>query len=313
MTTGMAQRPDCFDLYAAMDSYFDKLAEELIRDEFGPAPTLEPATTRPDRPEPQVKRPIRTLAAVTGLSLALILGACSAPPQGDLAINKKTLAACPTSQIAANGQIDTSGSVRASAVPEAYAAALKNLVRQTAVCGGHLHVGAFSSSAASTVTLYDGELVMPGSTENARLRRVPQAVDDVMKTVNSAYAEKVPGLTSGGTDIVAQYRLAHEYVQQLGGDRQLDLLLLTDGYQNAGFVLGDRSLSEADAKALAAQADIPQLPGATITVAGIGKTPGQDRASTDVITGMKTFYDSLCQRSGAASCSSVTDYIPTGG
>lgn len=263
-------------------------------------PLLPPATAR-------------NSVSLVLIGAALILGSCSAPPQGDLAINKKTLAACPSSQMAADAQIDTSGSVRANAVPEAYAKALKDLVRRTAVCGGHLHVGAFSSSAASTVSLYDGELVMPGSTENARLRRVPQAVAEVMKTINTAYAQKMPGLTPGGTDIVAQYRLAHEYVQQLGGDRQLDLLLLTDGYQNAGFVLGDRALSEADAKALAAQADIPQLPGATITVAGIGKTPGQDSASTEVITGMKTFYDALCQRSGAGSCSSVTDYTPTGG
>ncbi|MHA7271204.1 vWA domain-containing protein [Arthrobacter sp. HLT1-20] len=297
---------------ASLTSAYHKALEQLADDEF--VDTIASAKTNPPWEPTDSRRFGRRLVLATiAISTALALSACSAISQGDLAINKKTLATCPTSQIAADGLIDTSGSVRANAVPEAYAEALKDLVRRTAVCGGHLHVGAFSSSAASTVTLYDGDLVMPGSTENAQLRRVPQGVADVMKTVNTAYADKVPGMTSGGTDIVAQYRLAHEYVQQLGGDRQLELLLLTDGYQNAGFVLGDRALSEADAKALAAQADIPQLPGATITVAGIGKTPGRDSATTEIITGMKTFYDALCQRSGASSCSSVTDYTPAGG
>ncbi|MCX2746256.1 hypothetical protein OOZ51_00315 [Arthrobacter sp. MI7-26] len=253
-------------------------------------------------------------AAVLGVSLALVsLNACSTAPQGDLATNKKILSSCPATQIAGYGEIDTSGSVRATEVPEAYAGALKALVRRTAVCGGHLHIGAFSATAASTVTLYDEDLQMSGSTEQARLRHVAQAVEDVMKTVDDGYAHKAASLSPGGTDIVAQYRLAHEYLGQLGGNRQLDLLLLTDGFQNAGFVLGDRALSEPDAKALAAQADVPQLPGATITVAGIGKTAGQDSAPTDVITGMKVFYDALCQRTGAAVCTSVTDYTPVGG
>lgn len=258
------------------------------------------------------KKARQTAAFFTIFSCLGLVG-CSSTPQGDLATDKKILSSCPTTQIAADAQIDTSGSVRATEVPEAYAGALKALVRRTAVCGGHLRIGAFSATAASTVTLYDGDLQMPGSTENARLRRVPQAADDVWKTVNGAYAQKAASLNPGGTDVVAQYRLAHEYVQQLGGTRQLDLLLLTDGFHNTGFVLGDRALADAEAKALAAQADVRPLPGARITVAGIGKTAGQDSAPTDIITGMKVFYDALCQRTGAAACTSVTDYTPTGG
>lgn len=301
---------------AVIDDYFTRLMHEQIRDEFGtePIPTATPkAPESPGRGRRLMAAVAVSVAMAFSVLLVVVLTGCSSGPQGELAADKKLLASCPTAQLAGDGEIDTSGSVRATGVPEAYAGALRDLVRRTAVCGGHLHVGAFSATAASTATLYDGDLQMPGSTENARLRHVPQAVEDVMKTVNDAYAQKVPSLTPGGTDIVAQYRLAREYLQQLGGTRQLDLLLLTDGYQNAGFVLGDRALTDAEATALAAQADIPQLPGATITVAGIGKTAGQDSAPTNVITGIKTFYDALCQRTGATTCVSVTDYTPAGG
>lgn len=256
-----------------------------------------------------------TSCAVMAVILAspLALLSCAATPAGDLAADKKILESCPVGRIAADAQIDASGSVRAAEIPEAYAVALQDLVRRTAVCGGHLRIGAFSATAASTVTLDDGDLNLPGSTENARLRHVRQAVEDVMKTVNEGYVQKASGLPPGGTDVVAQYRLADEYGRQLGGNRHLELLLLTDGFQNAGFALGDRALSDAEAKALAAQVDVPQLPGARITVAGIGKTGGQDSAPTDVITGMKAFYNALCERTGAAECASVTDYSPAGG
>ncbi|MGY2746212.1 hypothetical protein [Arthrobacter sp. UYCu723] len=254
-------------------------------------------------------------AVITGTILVIAaLAACSSGSgSGGLTVNKQTLASCPASPLASRASIDVSGTVRSDAIPESYAAALQDLVRRTAVCGGHLSVVVFSASSAATVSLYDGDLQMPGSTENARLRRVPQATEEVMTAVSEAYTEKARTLTPGGTDIVAQYQLGHEYLQQLGGNRHLNLVLLTDGYQNAGFVLGDRALTEAEATALAAQVDIPQLPGATITVAGIGKTAGQDSAPTNVITGMKAFYDALCSRTGATTCVSVTDYTPAGG
>lgn len=253
------------------------------------------------------------MGAVLGISLMLVgLSSCGTP-QGDLAAAKELLASCPANRIASIGLIDTSGSVRGAVLPEAYAFALRDLVLRTAVCGGHLHVGAFSTTAASTVSLYDGDLQMPGSTENAQLRHVPEAVGDVLMTTENAYAQMVPSLPSGGTDIVAQYQLAHEYVQQLGGNRQLELLLLTDGLQNADFVLGDRALTEGEAEAMSTQVDIPQLTGATITVTGIGRTLGQGSVSTEVVTGMKRFYTALCRRTGAVICTSVTDYIPAGG
>lgn len=248
--------------------------------------------------------------AVLGLTLASCTGNSTSSA---LDANRQMLAGCPSAPLASQAAIDVSGTVRADALPAPYAAAVQDLARRTAICGGHLSVVAFSASSAATVGLYDGNLQMPGSTENARLRRVPQAVEEVMQSVGEGYATKVSGLTAGGTDVVAQYRLVGEYAHQLGGNRQLELLLLTDGFQSAGAIIGDRPLSNADAASLADRFDLPQLPGATITVAGIGKTNDPQPASTEVVDGLKAFYAAICERTGAATCVTVTDYIAAGG
>lgn len=256
--------------------------------------------------------PIMSLGLAASI-LCITVSACSENAgTGDLAANKHTLASCPSSPLASQAAIDVSGTVRSDAFPAPYAAAVQDLARRTAVCGGHLNVVAFSASSAATVSLYDGDLQMPGSTENARLRRVPQAVEEIMKSVSEGYATKVSGLTADGTDVVAQYRLAGEYAHQLGGNRQLELLLLTDGFQSVGTIIGNRPLSSSDAATLAGYFDLPQLPGATITVAGIGKTNDPQPAPTEVVDGLKAFYAAICERTGAATCVTVTDYAPAG-
>ncbi|MGO4858950.1 hypothetical protein [Arthrobacter sp. 2MCAF14] len=264
----------------------------------------------------KINPPVHGLLPVLFLlsTVALTMSGCAgANTPGDLGVNQKTLATCPSRPPAAQAAIDVSGTDRMHKLPEAYTAATRDLVRRTAVCDGHLSVVAFSASSTATVSLFEGDLRMPGSTENSRLRRVPQATEDVMRTVEEAYATKISSITPGGTDILAQYRLASEGRRQLGGDRPLDLLILTDGFQNAGLVIGDRVLSDAEAKTLATDVDVPLLPGATITVAGIGKTSDQAVVATDVVNGMKAFYEAICQRTGAATCVSVTDYTPAGG
>jgi hypothetical protein len=186
------------------------------------------------------------------------------------------------------------------------------VARRTAVCGGHLRVSAFSLSSAATATLFDSELVLPGATDNARLRRVAKLIDEVMRTVTATYRKEIRKLSPAGSDIVAQYRLAAEYVAQLGQGYQLQLTLLTDGFQTAGFVLGSAALSEAQARALAARVSVPKLPGASVTVTGIGKVVAGRPAASVVAAGVVRFYDALCAKAAAERCTSVTDYATTG-
>lgn len=244
------------------------------------------------------------------VALALPTAACgiNTAPSGELGQAQQILASCPKgTKVASKVDIDVSGSARTATLQPERSNAIGDMARQTAICGGHLQVTAFSASSAATVVLYDGELSLPGATDNARLRRVPDLVTTIMSTVTEAYGTKIQLLSPGGSDIVGQYRLAAEYLQQLGADYQLHLVLLTDGFQTAGIRMGSAPLTKDDATAMAANIDLPKLPVASITVAGIGKVTGQPPSSS-VVDGVIAFYDAVCKKTKAASCLSVTDY-----
>lgn len=261
-------------------------------------------------------RTVRWAACTLTLSLTLTLTACGAgtSPPGQLGQDQQILASCPADKkLASKVDLDVSGSARTAELPNERASIISDVARQTAICGGRLRINAFSLSSAATVVLYDGELSLPGATDNARLRRVPELVDQVTATSTKAYAAKVNDLTPDGSDIVAQYRLASEYIQQLGDDYVLQLVILTDGFQaSSALGLGGRPLSQDEAAALAAQVNVPSIPkSASVTVAELGKVVGRPPAS-EVVDGLVAFYDAICHRTGAGTCLSVTDYTSAG-
>lgn len=248
-------------------------------------------------------------------ALVLLLTACGITGQasGELGVGQQILATCPDARLASKVDVDVSGSARTTDLAAERTAIIEDVARRTAICGGHLRVTAFSSTSAETITLYDGDLVVPGATDIARLRRVPEVVETVMAQVVPAYDAVLSAPPSqGGTDILAQYRLGQEYLSQLGEDYELNLVILTDGFQTTGRGIVDRALTAAEASALASQITTPDLTNASITVAGLGRVAGQ-APTTDVVDGLVAFYDALCAQSHATSCLSVTDYVAGGG
>jgi hypothetical protein len=251
---------------------------------------------------------------VIGLLAALVtLAACgTGSPRGDLGENQQILASCdPAARPASLVEMDGTGSSASDQITAERMTAVESIVRRTAICSGDLRVLVFSSSSAGTVTLFDGPLHLAGATANARLKRVPGVVAGVMAKVREAYGPAVAALAGGGSDITAQYRLASEWTQQLGGSYRLNLYLLTDGFQNIGVNLGARALSKQEATVLAGRVSVPKLPGASVVVAGLGRVAGVPPGS-DVAEGLVAYYDALCRKTGAAQCISVTDYTPAG-
>lgn len=244
------------------------------------------------------------------LLLALALAACTSKssPRGELGANQELLKSCdPTAPPASLIQIDGTGSSNSEAIASERLTAVEAVTRRTAVCSGYLRVGVFSSSSAATTVLFDGALKMDGATENARLKRVPEAVADVMNKVRSAYAPAVQALPQSGSDITAQLRLAAEWKQQLGGNYRLDLTVLSDGFQNIGVDLGARALSKQEAELLAAQPAVPKFSGASVVIAGLGRI-AEGAPPSAVVEGLVSYYTKLCQRTEASSCTVVSDY-----
>ncbi|WP_433576803.1 hypothetical protein [Nocardia brasiliensis] len=239
--------------------------------------------------------------------------ACSTPTEstvGGLAEAKATLASCPTGvRLASRGAIDVSGPMRHVAGDPGRLDPIRNLVNLTVICGGHLRIEAFGGSSAQTTALYDGDVDLPGATENARLRRAPGMVDEVMAAVTKNLSTAAARLPENGTDIVAQLGLSAEYKQQLdpeGSKYQLRVVITTDGRQTEQVALTDPALTEASARALAQQVQAPNLSGADVLLAGIGKSAGP-APLTRIVDALKAFHGQVCKNSGAARCTVVTD------
>jgi hypothetical protein len=255
-------------------------------------------------------RPLRHVLAGLLIPTALTLTACSPPVNatGELGQDQAILATCAGQQLAEMVTIDDSGTGRDQSIADQHLGAVRTVVRRTAICGGHLRVTAFAGTSAVTRPLYDGELQLAGATDIARLRKVPALVEDVMSTVSKGYQAALAAPPAGdGSDITGQYRLAGEYADQLGKGYTLEFVLLTDGFQTNGADAIDHALSSDEAKRLAAKVNLPTLKGATVTVAGLGRVVGTPPQS-DMVEGLVRFYDAVCARTGAAKCTSVTDF-----
>lgn len=250
---------------------------------------------------------LRTSAAVCALGVTLALTACSSL-NANTTPDQTILAACtPHKQVAADVEDDGSSSDSGDAIVKERLTITADVVRRVAICGGHLLVRAFASSSGATVTIYDGNLSLPGATDIARLRRVDPLVNKVMASIKAKYNSAIAALPDGGSDITSVYRLAGEYAAQLGAGYQLHLYVLTDGFNNIGTDLTSRVLTPKQATELASTVNVPALPGASITVAGLGHIAG-DPAPSAMVDGLVAFYNALCVKTGAKTCVSVTDY-----
>lgn len=240
---------------------------------------------------------------VTGCSLGGSAG-------GPLAKAQQVTRTCPNGKgLGSFIGLDVSGSSRTDQIPSGKLTAIDQVATQTAICGGHLQVSLFSATAAKTAQIYDGALTLTGATQNARLIQAPKVVAAVMKRITSNYTASLPAITPSASDIVAEYSLAGEYAAQLGDRSVLNMLLLTDGGQNAGFQLRiTKNTSPAQAAAEAAHAPVPQLPGASITVAGLGTQAAGAQPGSGYVANLVAFYTALCRKTHAAHCQSVTDF-----
>lgn len=255
----------------------------------------------------RVNLPSRVACATTAtlLSVAALAG-CTPPDPSSRSADAQILGSCPPNQkIATFIQVDASGSSRSEQADRTYLHVIEQLARRTAICGGRLTVTAFSESSGSTETIVDQDIQLSGHTENARLRRVTEAVERAMEEVERRYAEAMNQAQGSGTDVVGMYRLASEHQAQFP-EHRLELTILTDGATNQGVNISAAQSAE-EAHTLAESVTVPHLPGASITVAGLGRVAGNPLPS-ETVAAIRAFYDRLCERTEADACLNVTDW-----
>ncbi|WP_375384006.1 hypothetical protein [uncultured Microbacterium sp.] len=248
----------------------------------------------------------RTLTFGITLALgAIAVTGCSAHAPGDIGRLQQILETCPDGQqINSYNAVDVSGTSDDPLIMREHLAYIETKIERVAVCGGgHVTVVAFGPNSV-TAPIYETDIAVPGSTDLAKLRRVPGIVNDAMTEVEKNYTPAIALLPEGGTDVIGLFRLFDES-KTLRADMVLEAAALTDGLNNQGVVL-DHPLSADEATALADQVVVPNLAGASVAVVGIGRVVG-DALPSDFIEGMKFFYTRLCQNTQAAQCLVVTD------
>lgn len=245
-------------------------------------------------------------AFALGITLSLVLGllaGCSGHAPGELGELQAKLETCPDVPVNLYGLVDGTATSQDASITQEHLSAIEVDIERVAICGGHITVAAFGTNSVTT-PIYEADLVAPGSTAIAKLRRVPGMVEDAMFEVTENYSPAIALLPEGGTDVTGQFRLLGE-ARDLRPDMQLQANLYTDGLNNQGIVI-DHALTEAEATALADSVAVPDLSGATVSVIGIGRVSG-DPLSSDFIAGLKAFYTRLCANTKADSCLVVTD------
>ncbi len=241
------------------------------------------------------------------VALLVALAGCNlAPASGPLADGKAWAATCPKGQMAAYQGIDISGTFAEKSFSGANEQVLRDLAARSAVCGGRLRVVAFAGTSAQTFELFDGRLSLPGATDNARWRRLPDVVDEVVAEVGSRYDEAVAAGPHDGSDIVGQLRLAREYADQVGGNAHLSVVFTTDGMQSVA-VRPTRVTTREEAQTFADELPVPTLSG-ELHVVGLGHRSDGHAVASSTVELLKAFWDRICTRTGADQCSAVTDY-----
>lgn len=257
-----------------------------------------------------VSRTRHDLTTLTGLGLSLgALAACQLSSHEGAA---QFLDDCPKdAKLATSVHLDVSGSFITSELDGQRLAILRDAIARTAACKGHLQVKAFAGSGAGTAVLFDDGLQLKGSTDNARLRRIPALVDDITDQVAAGYGD-LPTMT-GGTDVVGQLRGAREYIDQLGGGYTLWAIVATDGLQTAG-VRTKRLTQQRGAEQEAGRLPVTDLSNAEAEVlfVGIGNTTDRAALRTSVVNAVKSFYEAICKRLSAKRCQVATDYTSIG-
>lgn len=236
-----------------------------------------------------------SLAAAAVLLTATGCAASVAPPSGGK---------CPDSPLVSTVFVDVTGSSYSGQIDDEDMNAISHVASRTAACTGFMSVATFGASSGQTVALIDQSFDVEAPTDNAVRRKQQKLADAAVRSVREKFADVAKRTPATSTDVVGLLRLAEEAKAQRP-DAIHEVLVLTDGFTNVGLDPASAGTAEA-ATALANQVPVPDLSGVKLTLAGIGRTTSP--VSSAVIEQVTVFWERVCERTQAASCTVVTKW-----
>jgi len=247
-----------------------------------------------------------------GIAAVALASACGGTGGGKFAALKALQANCPNGKFAQLVELDANITQRGEQMTTARLAVVKIVAMRTAACKGHLRVVAFGPTASANVVLFDGDLVPGGATANAQVWRITPLADHAVSEVQKQMDARLSTLSSEGEDPLGALEGAAQYRLEVG-DSVLHILFETSGIATNGTHINPETLTPETADALAASVNVPEVSGAQLTWAGLGRVGAGPPPSTSFVTALRSFYGEVCKRTKAASCIAVSDVAPGSG
>lgn len=162
-------------------------------------------------------------------------------------------------------------------------------------CESRFTLIAWSSSSASSRTIFDAELSTKGASEIGRDRKIADAAKDAMSEIRDELQAALETIDGSSSDMTAAFSIASDFVQGLSGDVEPEITIYADGISTTG-------LAPNNSPTMTAQEMIEQfsslsswdLGDVPIAVFGVGRVGGTEQPPEDYVNKLRTYMSELC-------------------
>ena len=167
-------------------------------------------------------------------------------------------------------------------------------------CEAQFTLAAWSSSSASAVVLFDGQLVTAGASEIGRDRKIKEAADEVMDEIRAKLEEAIPAIDGSKSDMTAAFAIAADRFQVVSPETQKRLSIFADGISTTGTAENNSpTLSEEDMIRLAQTLTPVDLAGVDVAILGAGRIAGTEQPPEDYVAKLRIYLTEMCELTGA--------------
>lgn len=234
------------------------------------------------------------LRLMWGMSVAsvLVLSACSAVTNGG-EYNYE----CPEGDLVLLDVVNISDGARSEAILGERLDSVQTTVERAFDCEARFTLIAWSSSSATSRTLFDGDLITKGASEIGRDRKIAKATKSVMGEIRTAVEKALQEVDGSESDMMGGFSIIADYVSGLGTSADLEVTMYADGISTVGDAANNSpTMSEADMVALTENLGLTQVGDVPITILGVGRVSGTAQPPEDYVANIRAYLTAMCAK-----------------
>ena len=225
---------------------------------------------------------------------ALLTGCSSSGSSGDYNFE------CPESGLAQVTLVNLANGARDEVIISERLDAIQVDVERAFDCEAQFTLAAWSSSSASAVVLFDGELATAGASEIGRDRKIKEATEEVMGEIRAKLEEALPAIDGSKSDMTAAFAIAGDRFQVVSSETQKRLTIFADGISTTGTAENySPTLSHDDMIRLAQTLTPVDLAGVEVAILGAGRIAGTEQPPEDYVAKLRVYLSEMCELTGA--------------